>query len=93
MSERWMVTIEAWAHSTGNGEDNDQKLAGERSQNFVVNAVDISAALEFAEAISQGMRTNPMVWRAPIKAIIQEREWERRLCRPSTVAPADRGGV
>ncbi len=84
MVDRWMVTIEAWPHSTGNGQEADQKLAGERSQNFAVRAIDISAALELAEAIAQGMRTNPMVWRAPIMAIIRSRECAGRTSQISS---------
>lgn len=83
MTDRWMVTIEAWPHSTGNGADADQRAAGLRSQNFAVRAEGMAAALELAEAIAQGMRTNPMVWRAPIVAIVQEQERQRQLEKPS----------
>ena len=75
MPDLWLVTIEVWPHSTGKGQVADQASAGDRVQNFAVRAVDIAAALELAECIAQGMRTNPMVWRAPIKAIVQESEW------------------
>lgn len=71
MADRWMVTIEAWPHSTGNGNQADQKAAGDRVQNFAVRAIDASEALKCAELIAQGMRTNPMVWRAPITAIVK----------------------
>lgn len=72
--DRWKITIEAWPHSTGNGQEADQKLAGDRSKDYVVYAIDAKAALEFAEAIASGVRSNPMVWRAPIVALIKERE-------------------
>lgn len=68
----WKVTIEAWPHSSGRGNVIDQKEAGERVQSFAVRADNMEDALQAAEFIAQGMRTNPMVWRAPITAIIQE---------------------
>lgn len=71
---RWKITIEAWPHSTGNGQEADQKLAGNRSTDYVVRALDMADAMKFAEAIAMGVRANPMVWRAPIKAITEERE-------------------
>ena len=74
MTDRWLVTIEAWPHSTGKGQEADQTLAGERRQDFVVRAEGMAAALKHAECIAQGMRANPMVWRAPIIAIVAERE-------------------
>lgn len=83
MTDRWLVTIEACPHSTGNGADADQKAAGLRYQNFAVRAEGMAAALEIAEAIAQGMRTNPMVWRAPIVAIVNEKERQRQLEKPS----------
>lgn len=64
---RWKITIEAWPYF-----EVDQKAAGDRSNNYVVRAIDAAAALEFAEAIAMGVRANPMVWRAPITAIVQE---------------------
>jgi len=72
--DRWMITIEAWPHSTDNGNEEDQKRAGDRSKNYVVRAIDAAQALEFAEAIAMGVRSNPMVWRAPITAIVKDRE-------------------
>lgn len=65
----WKVTIEAWPFSTF-----DQSLAGERSRNYVVRAVDIGDALKAAEHIATGIRSNPAVWRAPITSIIKEGE-------------------
>lgn len=70
--DRWKITIEAWPHSTGAGAETDQKAAGERVGSYVVRAIDAASALEFAEAIAQGVRANPMVWRAPITAIVKE---------------------
>jgi hypothetical protein len=78
MTDRWLVTIEAWPQSTGNGADADQKAAGHRTQNFSVRAEGMAAALEAAEYIAQGMRTNPMIWRAPIVGIQSEEEIQRR---------------
>ena len=74
MGERWLVTIEAWPHSTGNGQDTDQKAAGPRKNDFVVKAEGMRSAFEAAEQIAMGMRVNPMIWRAPIVSIIQKGE-------------------
>lgn len=70
--DAWKITIEAWPHSTGRGQAIDQKDAGERSASYVVRAQDAKDALQFAEAIAMGIRSNPMVWRAPITAIVKE---------------------
>lgn len=69
----WKVTIEAWPHQTGEGRDEDQKAAGERSANYTVRAVDMGDALKAAEYIAMGVRANPRVWRAPITAIVKDR--------------------
>lgn len=68
--DQWKITIEAWPHSTGKGQEADQAAAGPRVNHFVIRAVDCADALKFAEAIAMGMRVNPMIWRAPIKGII-----------------------
>lgn len=74
MTDRWIITIEAWPHSTGNGHEADQKAAGERKTDFAVRALDMGAAFEAAEHIAMGMRVNPMIWRAPIVAIVKSDE-------------------
>lgn len=74
MADRWMVTIEAWPHSTGNGHEADQKAAGPLKNDFAVRALDMGAAFEAAEHIAMGMRVNPMIWRAPIVAIVRSGE-------------------
>lgn len=74
MSNKWFVAIEAWPHSSGRGQEVDQATVGPREQHFVVKAVGMSDALEGAELIAVGMRTNPMVWRAPIVQIRQIKE-------------------
>lgn len=71
---RWIITIEAWPHSTGNGQDSDQVAAGERVQSYCVNARDITEALYLANCIAKGMRSNPMVWQAPIVGITGQKE-------------------
>lgn len=70
--DRWKVQIEAWPHSTGSGIEKDQKQVGERVQIYCVRAIDIADALKCAELIAQGMRSNPMVWRAPITEIVKD---------------------
>jgi hypothetical protein len=72
---RWKITIEAWPFSMEKCTAEDaQKLAGERSKDYVVRAIDAAQALEFADAIAMGVRSNPAVWRAPIVALAQEPE-------------------
>lgn len=73
MSDLWKVTIEAWPHSTGRSQEIDQKEAGERSANYTVRGIDMGDALKAAEYIATGIRANPMVWRAPITAIVKDR--------------------
>ena len=68
MTYRWHITIEAWPHSTGKGQDVDQAAAGERVQFYYVDAHCIKDALGYAACIAQGMESNPMVWQAPITA-------------------------
>jgi hypothetical protein len=68
----WKVTIEAWPHSTGRGAQVDQHEAGERVASYPVRAVDMADAMRMAEAVAMGVRANPMVWRAPITAIVKE---------------------
>lgn len=70
----WKITIEAWPHSTGNGCDRDQLAAGDRSKDYVVLAEGMADAFRLAEAIASGVRANPMVWQAPIVAIVQQSE-------------------
>jgi hypothetical protein len=72
MADRWLITIEAWPHSTGNGQEADQKAAGPRKNDFVVRAEGMQSAFEAAEQIAMGMRVNPMIWRAPIVSIVQK---------------------
>lgn len=70
---KWNVTIESWPHSTGNGADKDQQAAGERTRVIVVDAEDIEGALKAAKIFVEGMKTNPMVWQAPIMSITKAR--------------------
>lgn len=70
---RWKITIEAWPHSTGNGNEVDQAAAGDRKREFIVYADGAKAAFALAEAISMGVQSHPMVWQAPIKGVVEER--------------------
>lgn len=74
MSDRWLIRIKAWPHSTGRGQEIDQAQAGEPESTFVVKANDMKEALKCGELIVMGMRTNPIVWLAPITEIRQARE-------------------
>jgi hypothetical protein len=72
MSESiWTVIIEVGPHSTGNGQENDQKLVGPTVQKFTVDSVEFSDAFELAKAVEQGIRSNPMVWRTEIIGVIR----------------------
>ena len=68
---RWKITIEAWPHSTGNGNEADQAAAGDRSSEYVVTAQDIKGAMVHAEDIQVGIKHNPAVWEAPIVGIVR----------------------
>lgn len=72
MSREWQVSIEIWPYSTGNGRDEDQKACGERTRTFTVIAHDIFDVIEQAKMIVHGIKTNPAVWQAPIKSIVQQ---------------------
>jgi len=62
----WIAEIHVWPHSTGRGQQVDQKDAGERVQKITLRADGIQAALRMAEVFAKGIETNPMVWQAPI---------------------------
>jgi hypothetical protein len=70
---RWRITIEAWPHSTGNGQEADQKAAGDREHYFYVDADDIGAAMKMARCYAEGMERNPAVWRPPITGVHVDR--------------------
>lgn len=69
MQGNYVITIEAWPHSTGQGQTKDQEAAGERSQTFTVDADGFDGAYRQAKLLQTGIETNPMVWRAPIVSI------------------------
>ena len=66
---RWKIVIEAWPHSSGRGEEEDQKRAGDRVHYFYVDADGINEALRCAHCFAEGMKRNPMVWQAPITGV------------------------
>ena len=66
---RWRITIQVWPHSTGAGQEADQKAAGERVLYFYVNANDMGEAYKLARCFAQGVEANPAVWKAPIFGI------------------------
>jgi hypothetical protein len=66
---RWRIIIEAWPHSTGAGQEADQKAAGERESYFYVSANDIGEAMRMAQCFAEGIKHNPAVWEAPITGI------------------------
>lgn len=67
---RWRIKIEAWPHSTGNGQSNDQKAVGDRIRDFEVRGNDMKEAYELAKCIAMGIQSHPMVWQAPITQIV-----------------------
>lgn len=68
----WEIKLEIWPYATGTGRDGDQKLAGDRNQAFTVTAHDASEALQKAQLIVDGIKTNPHVWHVPITSIVQK---------------------
>jgi hypothetical protein len=65
----WRATIEVWPHSTGNGREADQAACGPRRREITFNAESARDALRLAELVSEGIRTNPMVWQAPVSKL------------------------
>jgi hypothetical protein len=71
MNQRWRITIAVWPHSTGNGQEADLKAAGadDGDRYFYVTAEDFGMAAKMADCFSQGIKSHPAVWEAPIIAI------------------------
>ncbi|WP_421991716.1 hypothetical protein [Roseococcus sp.] len=69
---RWCITIETWPFSTGAGQSEDQKAAGERVTTHFVEALEIAEALDKAKLIAAGIKHNPRVWEAPITGITKD---------------------
>ena len=72
---RWKIAIEAWPHSTGNGNEADKKAAGadEGAHYFYVDADDIHEAMKMARCLAKGIERNPAVWKAPIFGVYVDR--------------------
>lgn len=66
---RWRIAIEVWPHSSGKGQEADQKTAGDRELYFYADAEDIDAAIRCARCFAEGIRANPAVWMAPIVGV------------------------
>jgi hypothetical protein len=66
---RWRITIVVWPHSTGKGREADQEAAGDREQEFWVDALDIEDAMRMARCFAEGLERNPAVWQAPIMGV------------------------
>lgn len=68
---RWRITIAVYPHSTGNGQDEDRKAAGVEDEDryFYVNAHDFDEAAKMARCYSDGVKSHPMVWEAPIMGV------------------------
>ncbi len=68
---RWTITIAVCPHSTGNGQDADQKAAGaeDGDRHFYVDADDFDEAAKYARCFSEGIESHPMVWKAPVMGV------------------------
>lgn len=68
---RWRITIAVWPHSTGNGTASDKKAAGaeDGDRYFYVEAEDFRDASRLAFAYSEGVKSHPAVWQAPIMGV------------------------
>lgn len=72
MSFNWNIEIEAWPHSTGEGQEVDQKACGKRVHCFKHFGSEFEDAFKAAQLIAEGMLTNPRMWQAPIKSIVRK---------------------
>lgn len=70
MSYQYKITIEAWPHSTGRGQAQDQKDAGPHTQEYTVGADSMRHACGIADQLARAVERNPMVWQAPIRSIV-----------------------
>ena len=68
---RWRIIIAVWPHSTGNGRESDLEAAGVKDGDlyFYVDAEDFAEAAKMAHCYSEGVRSHPAVWKAPIKGV------------------------
>ena len=69
----WIVRMDVWACSTGQGADKDSEAVGGRHRTFNVQGEEILDAHAQAELIITGIKTNPRVWRCHITAIEKTR--------------------
>ncbi len=69
MSDDWNCEIETWPQSTGEGHEADQKACGQRIMGYRVRGDSIHEAIEAAEHICTGIKTNPRVWQAQVRRI------------------------
>jgi len=68
---RWRITIHIAPHSTGNGQEADRKAAGaeDGDRYFYVDAQNFDEAAKMAHCYSEGVKSHPMVWEAPIMGV------------------------
>lgn len=69
VTHSYKIEIEAWPHSTGEGNDADQKAAGPRSRSFTIYASGMAEAYAAAQHIATGIQSHHRVWTAPIVKI------------------------
>lgn len=62
----WRGEVHVWPHSTGRGKSVDEEAVGGRVRTIEVKAETIEQALNLVQLYREGIRTNPMVWQAPI---------------------------
>ncbi len=68
--EEWFILIRVSPFSTGRGRTTDQKDVGPEYKPFQVKAWGFHQAMQMAEAIILGIRSNPMVWTSEIIGVI-----------------------
>lgn len=76
----WEIKIEVWPHSSGNGATKDQEACGDRERTFKTYAENAAEAMKHADLIVTGIKTNPMVWKAPIISLRQMDHMEDITC-------------
>jgi hypothetical protein len=70
MNGKYVATILFWPFSTHAGTEADQKACGDREQKFEFAAADFEDAHKQVKLLLRGIKTNPRLWKAPIKSIV-----------------------
>lgn len=65
----WELVVEAWPFSTGAGQEQDQQSCGPRSVPCHVRCDSVHEAVKYADIVSQTLKRNPAIWKAPITSV------------------------